>query len=207
MSASPFVFLWMAASVLADEPLDSASDYVSRGMQRFRENKIAESIGDFQRAVELDPSAAPHLWQRGISDYYAGDFKQGRQQFESHQSVNRHDVENATWHFICVAQIEGVKAARKSLIKIDTTRDTRVPMSEVYQFYAGRGSEDAVIKAAEDADTELARMYAHLYLGLYYEVASEVDKARGHMRKAAAAKLQNHYMHDVAKVHLLRRKW
>ncbi len=77
----------------------------------------------------------------------------------------------------------------------------------VYQFYAGRGSEDAVIKAAENADTELARMYAHLYLGLYCEVAGEVDKARDHLRKAAAAKLHNHYMHDVAKVHLLQRKW
>ncbi len=201
------MILWMATSALADDPLDSASDYVSRGMQRFRDNEIAESIRDFQRAVELDPQTAPYLWQRGISHYYAGEFKKGRQQFESHQAVNRQDVENAAWHFICVARMEGVEAARKSLIKIDTTRDTRIPMSEVYQFYAGRGSEDAVSKAAENADTELARMYAHLYLGLYYEVAGEVEKARGHMRKAAAAKLQNHYMHDVAKVHLLQRNW
>ena len=94
-----------------------------------------------------------------------------------------------------------------AFIKIDITRDTRIPMSEVYRFYAGRGSEDSVIEAADKADTELARMYAHLYLGLYYEVAGEVEKARSHMRNAAAAKLRKHYMHDVAKVHLLQRKW
>ena len=201
------VLFWIAASACADEPLESASEYVSRGMQRFRNNKIAESIRDFDRAAELEPRIAPHLWQRGISHYYAGKFKEGRQQFESHKAVNPHDVENATWHFICVARIDGVEAARKSLIKIDTTRDTRVPMSEVYEFYAGRGSERAVSEAAEEADTERARMYAFLYLGLYYEAAGEVDKARAHMRKAAAARLQNHYMHDVAKVHLLERKW
>ena len=106
-----------------------------------------------------------------------------------------------------MARIDGIEAARKSLIKIDTTRDTRIPMSEVYQFFAGQGSEDAVIEAAENADTERARMYAHLYLGLYYEAAGEVDKARGHMCRAAAARLQNHYMHYVAKVHLLQREW
>ncbi len=205
--AAQAIIFWMATSAFAGEPLESAPDYVSRGMRRFRANQIAGSLGDFQRAAEVDPRTGPHLWQRGISHYYQGDFKKGRRQFESHQTVNPHDVENATWHFICVAAVEGVDAARESLIKIDTTRDTRVPMSEVYQFYAGRGSEDSVIEAADKADTELARMYAHLYLGLYYEVAGEVDKARGHIRQAAAAKLQTHYMHDVAKVHLLQRKW
>ena len=205
--AARAVILWIAASACADEPLESASEYVSRGMQRFRNNKIAESIRDFDQAAKLEPRIASHLWQRGISFYYAGEFEKGRQQFESHKAVNPHDVENATWHFICVARIDGVEAARKSLVKIDTTRDTRVPMSEVYEFYAGRGSENAVIEAAQKADTERARMYAFLYLGLYYEAAGEVDKARAHMRKAAAARLQNHYMHDVAKIHLQQRKW
>lgn len=201
------ILLWMATVAYAADPPESVSELVSRGMQRFRENKMAESIQDFDRAAKLEPRVAPHLWQRGISLYYAGEFQKGRQQFESHKAVNPHDVENATWHFICVAQIEGVEAARKSLIKIDTARDTRVPMSEVYQFYAGRGSKDAVIEAAEKAGTARAHMYAHLYLGLYYEAAGEADKARSHMQKAAAARLQDHYMHDVAKIHLLQRKW
>jgi len=176
-------------------------------MQRFRENKIADSIHDFDRAAELDPQTAPYLWQRGISDYYAGKFKEGRRQFESHKAVNPDDVENAAWHFLCVARTDGMDAARKALIKIDLTRDSRVPMSEVYQLFAGQGSEAAVLKAAQDAGTEQAGMYAHLYLGLYHEVAGDVEKARGHLRQAAAAKLQKDYMHDVAKIHLLQRKW
>jgi lipoprotein NlpI len=199
--------LWMALLTLAEDPLASASDYVARGMLRFRENKITESLRDFDQAVRLDPRTAPHLWQRGISYYYAGDFKKGRAQFEMHQKVNPHDVENAAWHFICVAQIEGLEAARKLLMEIDTTRDRRIPMSEVYEFYAGRSSSDAVLQAAEEAGTQEARMYAHLYLGLYHEVAGDQDKARDHLRRAAGARLRNHYMHDVAKVHLLQRDW
>ncbi len=187
--------------------MDSASDYVSRGMQRFRENKIAESVRDFQRAAELDARIEPHLWQRGISYYYQREFKKGRKQFEAHQAVNPHDVENAAWHFLCVAAVDGVKAARKSLIKIDTARDHRPPMSEIYEYYSGRGSEKSVIEAANKAGTEVARMYAHLYLGLYAEVDGNTDDARRHLRVAAEAKLEQQYMHDVAKVHLLQRKW
>jgi len=201
------ILLCLATPVWADAPLESPSEYVSRGMQHFRRNKITESIRDFDRAVEIEPRIAPRLWQRGISLYYTGNFDKGRQQFESHKTVNPHDVENAAWHFICAARIDGVKAARRSFLTIDTKRDTRVPMSQVYEFYAGRGSEEAVIQAAKRAGTERARMYAYLYLALYYEVAGEVHKARAYMQKAAAARLQDHYMYDVAKVHLLQRKW
>jgi lipoprotein NlpI len=204
--AHGIVFL-IALVGLADGPPQSAAEYVARGMQRFRENKITDSLHDFDRAAELDPQTAPYLWQRGISDYYAGKFKEGRRQFESHKAVNPDDVENAAWHFLCVARTDGMDAARKALIKIDLTRDSRVPMSEVYQFFAGRGSEAAVLKAAKNADTEQARMYAHLYLGLYYEAAGDVEQARSHIRLAASAGLHKDYMHDVAKVHLLQRKW
>jgi lipoprotein NlpI len=201
------IVVWIALAALASGSPESAVDYVARGMQRFRENKIAESIHDFDRAAELDPQTAPYLWQRGISDYYAGKFKEGRRQFESHKAVNPDDVENAAWHFLCVARMNGIEAARKALIKIDLTRDSRVPMSEVYQLFAGSGSEAAVLEAAKKADTEQARMYAHLYLGLYYEAAGDVEQARSHIRQATAAGLKKDYMHDVAKIHLLQRKW
>jgi lipoprotein NlpI len=201
------VLLAVTASALAEDSLRTASDYVSRGMERFRSNEIVASISDFEHAATLDPQAKPHLWQLGISHYYAGNFQQGRQLFEQHQNVNRHDVENAAWHFICVARADGVETARKRMLKIDVARDVRIPMREVYQFYAGRGSEAAILAAAQQADTEAARMYAQLYLGLYYEVAGKVEQARDYLRQAAAAKLEQHYMCDVAKVHLLQRKW
>jgi lipoprotein NlpI len=205
--AAPTIVLSLAPIGSGGDPSKSASSYVMSGMQQFRENKVAESIHDFDEAARLEPSIAPELWQRGISDYYAGKFREGRRQFESHQSVNPDDVENAAWHFLCVARTDGIQAARKALIKIELTRDARVPMAEIYALFAGRGSEAAVLNAAKRADSERARMYAHLYLGLYDEIAGDAKNARTHIREAAAARLQGDYMHEVAKVHLLQRKW
>jgi lipoprotein NlpI len=190
-----------------DAPDDTAQGCLSRGMRHFRENKIAESIRDFDRAAELDPRIAPQLWQRGISDYYAGKFEEGRRQFELHKTVNPNDVENAAWHFLCVARLRGLDAAKNGLMKIDLSQDDRAPMAEIYAFYAGRGSEEAVFKAANKADAATARMYAHLYLGLYFEAAGDAKKARSHLQQAADARVTDNFMHDVAKIHLLQRKW
>src|SRR5579885_1436778 len=98
---------------------DDAAELVSRGMRKFRNNDVAGSLADFDRAARLDPQFAPQLWQRGIADYYVGKFREGRRQFELHQTVNPHDVENAAWHFLCVARLEGVAEARTALLKID----------------------------------------------------------------------------------------
>jgi lipoprotein NlpI len=186
---------------------EDAAKLVSRGMQKFRDNDVAGSLADFDRAAQLEPKSAPQLWQRGISDYYAGKFREGRRQFELHQTVNPDDVENAAWHFLCVARVDGLPAARKALLKIDTTRDSRVPMAEIYELFAGRGSPDAVLGAAAKDASPQAAMYANLYLGLYFEAASDSEKARTSIRKAVAAQAPYNYMRDVAKVHLRQRHW
>ena len=204
---SLFLLSLLLASLGGRACAEDARDLVSSGMQKFRANDAAGSLADFDRAAQLEPKFAPQLWQRGISDYYAGKFREGRQQFELHQTVNPHDVENAAWHFLCVARVEGLPAAKKSLLKIDTTRDSRVPMAEIYAFYSGRGSKDSVLQAAAKEATPESAMYADLYLGLYYEAAGDKEQARAFLRKAAAAAAPPSYMQDVAKVHLRQRRW
>lgn len=195
----------LVIALLAAGP-QTAGEFVTRGMQRFVDNDIAGSIADFDKAVELDPGVEPRLWQRGISYYYAGEFAKGVKQFEIHKTVNPHDVENATWHFICVAKAEGIDIARKKLIPIDTKRDRRVPLKEVYELYAGRATSDDVSKAAKDAGPR-AQMYAHLYLGLYAEATGDADTAKKHMLASAAIDMDGHYMQDVTKVHVKQRGW
>jgi lipoprotein NlpI len=187
----------------------SPEGWQKRGELNFKASHFKESVADFDRFLELVPAQAPHHWQRGISLYYAGRFEDGRRQFESHQTVNPNDVENAVWHFLCVARQEGIEKARASLIKIG--RDSRVPMMEVLELYRGTAKPEDVLAAAQrgtPSQNELRGrlFYAHLYLGLYYDATGDSVKAREHIFKAAGEFATDHYMGDVARVHAKRLK-
>ena len=66
--------------------------------------------------------------------------------FISHRTVNPDDVENAAWHFLCVARAESPEAARKQMLPVGP--DARLPMREVYQMFQGRMTQAQVMKAA-----------------------------------------------------------
>ena len=202
-----FLCLITCISVSAQEAPDP-NQLFRDGVQAFYDAKPKESVAAFDKLLAISPESKPQLWQRGLSLYYAGDYKGGREQFETHQTVNTADVENAAWHFICVARAESVEAARKALIPIEG--DTRVPMKQVHQLFGGKASVEDVLKAAEfgeGEDLKNHRCYAHLYLGLYFEALGDEAKAREHMVKAARDYRMNHYMGKCAQVHVKLRGW
>jgi lipoprotein NlpI len=176
-----------------------------RGSEHFKLGHIKESIADFDKFIEMVPQQAPYHWQRGISYYYAGRFEEGRKQFELHQTVNSNDVENAVWHFLCVARAAGVDKARAALIPIKG--DARVPMMEVHALFALKVKPEDVLKAAGAGGPSTRQLnhqlfYAHLYLGLYFEAIGDDKQAREHIMKAAGQYRTDDYMGDVARVHL-----
>ncbi len=176
-----------------------------RGGEHFKLGHIKESIADFDQFIALVPQQAPYHWQRGIALYYAGRFEEGRKQFELHQTVNPNDVENAVWHFLCVARTNGLEKARAALIPIKG--DARVPMTEVHALFADKIKPEEVLKAASAGNSPPGQLnrqlfYAHLYLGLYYEVLKDDEQAREHITMAAGKYRTDDYMGDVARVHL-----
>lgn len=184
---------------------DNSQFFQARGELNFRAGHFPESVGDFDRVIQLHPGQAPYHWQRGISLYYAGRFADGRKQFETHQTVNPNDVENAIWHFLCVAREKGVTNARAAMLPVGP--DGRIPMPEINALYRGTGTVDQVLAAAQAAGGDRARdalFFAHLYLGLYFDALGETAKARAQISKAAADATATHYMGDVARVHARR---
>ena len=183
--------------------------YQRRGEGHFRLGHFKESVADFDKVIELEPDREPHHWQRGISLYYAGEFDRGARQFEKHKLVNPDDVENAAWHYLCVARARGVEKARQSLIPV--AGDRRVPMAQVQLLFAGRATPDdvlAAVKAGNPAEAELRGrlFYAHLYIGLHHEAAGNAGAAREHILLAAEKYADDDYMGDVARVHAARVK-
>jgi lipoprotein NlpI len=172
----------------------------SRAVTDFTKGRFAESAAGFDTLAKLAPDRAPHLWQRGIALYYAGRYDDCRRQFESHRTVNPDDVENAVWHFLCVARASSPQRARTALLPVGP--DPRVPMREIYEMFRGRVTPPQVISAAA-GDPE-AQFYAHLYVGLYFDALGMGARALEHIKLAAADQFApvSGYMHMVARVHL-----
>ena len=188
-----------------------AKVYHLRGCAEFKRGNIKASIADFDKYIELAPSAKVSHWQRGISYYYAGRWDDGIAQFEGYQTYDSNDVENAVWRFMCMARRDGIAKARKDILKIGD--DKRVPMRQVYDLYAGKLTPEEVIAAAQAGDPAKERLnsqlfYAHLYVGIYYELEGSKKAALAHLQKAAEEHRIGHYMWDVARVHrdLLRKE-
>lgn len=192
----------VVGSVLAAAPAAAQrpQELLDRAVAHFEAGRIAESAADFDRLVQADPAGMPYLWQRGIVLYYAGRYADCRQQFERHRTVNPDDVENAAWHFLCVARAESPVRARAALLPVGP--DSRVPMRQVYEMFRGAATPEEVLRAA--GAQPAAQFYAQLYLGLYFEATGDARRAFEHITAAAADRYASAggYMHMVARVHL-----
>jgi lipoprotein NlpI len=171
---------------------------------------IKASLTAWDKYLAQHPEQSPYHWQRGIALYYAERYADGRAQFESHVKVNPQDVENSVWHYLCVARQQSLAAAQKALLPVE--KDLRVPMREVMNLFAGKGTAAEVLAAAQAMPETSTRRrdalcYAHLYLGLYEEAQGHTDAAKGHLLKAAVDYAMPHYMGEVAKIHCKLRGW
>ena len=180
-----------------------------RGDAYLKLGKFKEAVEDFDAVLGLEPQSAPEHWRRGIALYYAGRYADGVRQFETHRTANPEDVENAVWHYLCNARATNKETARKQLIPV--RKDTRVPMKEVWDLFAGKLKPADVLAAAEKvpADTDKgteARFYAHLYLALYHEAEGDAKKVLEHLTPAVENYKIGHYMWDVASAHLAKLK-
>jgi lipoprotein NlpI len=184
-----------------------ATAYDRRGDAYLKLGKFTDAVADFDKFLELEsnPKVAADHWRRGIALYYAGKFDAGRKQFDLHRTVNPEDVENSAWHYLCNARANTPKKAREDLIPV--TKDSRVPMKQVLELFAGKIKPQDVLAAAEKAGLEgemltEARFYANLYVALYYESEGDAKKAREYLTTAVEKYKISHYMWDVGNAQL-----
>jgi lipoprotein NlpI len=190
-----------ADAMLREYPKDAAA--LRRAADIFlRAGKPIDSVRLFDKYLKMNPGAEPELWQRGIGLYFIGEYGKAAEQFVLHREANPHDVENAAWHFLCVAKGESFDIAKKGLLP--APGDSRVPMKEIYDMLR-TGDEEAITKAIEQLPEntegrEEAAFNGDLYRGLYADAKGDTKKAKEYLDRAAN-RAPSHYMGDVAKVY------
>jgi tetratricopeptide (TPR) repeat protein len=187
-----------------DTDLHQPKVYIERGMTYFKLGHIAEAIADFDRAEHLNPALTPYLWQRGLAYYYARRFADGAKQFEVDLTVNKHDVEETVWRYLCQAQLQSAQVAREGLLPVQN--DSRPVMGWIYKLFAGGCHAETVLAQYRGAG-QREQFYSHLYVGLYYDAERDEPRARQHISQAAAMQIVDDYMGWVAMVHQRLRGW
>jgi lipoprotein NlpI len=187
----------VAITASAQRPADDPQAAFDKAVEDFRNGRVTESATGFDKVAKLLPDYAPQLWQRGIALYYAGRYQDCRAQFELHRTVNPADVENAAWHFLCVARASSPAQAKAALLPVGS--DSRVPMRQIYQMFKGEVTPEQMLASA--GTTPEGQFYAHLYAGLYFEATGNRERARTEITTAADRYNVGGYMHDVAVVH------
>ena len=136
----------------------------------------------------------PSLWQRGLSCYYSGRYREGAEQFKADLSENGNDVEEVIWHFLCRCGSHGFQGAvADGFLPLRGDRPPIPPMKQVLDLYSGDGTVEQVLAAATSTDGSIvpsyndtdALAYAHFYVGLYHEVCGELLRARHHLEAAS----------------------
>lgn len=206
-------FAVFAVPALAAPPKPDLRDLRMAGRELFKQGKFAEAIAEFDKLAAAEPRAEAGLWERGLAYYYAGRFKDAVKQFTGYDTVDKLDIENGLWHYLSAAKIEGLEAARKSMLGYQQRK--RPPFPALLELYSGKGTEDAVLKQAEEGVTDagelrMNRFFAHLYLGKHHEANGRLREALAHFEKAVANEItaaefaSGNFMWHCAKIEVTR---
>ena len=166
----------------------------------FRLGRFEESVQDYDAAAKFGwPHNEASCWERGLAQYYIGDFGGGREQFERYSRVGPLDIENGLWQFLCIAEENGVIEARQSMLEYP--RRVRKPFPALLALYLDEGSAEAVLEEATrdvPASERTANLFnAHYYLGKFYEIVEQDDLALMHVQESLKHRIP-HFMYACA---------
>lgn len=188
----------LLSSVDGDASPDGRVQY---GDALLRAGKTNEAVTQFEAYLELRPQSRPYLWQYGIALFFEGRYQDARELFEIHRRVNPNDVENAAWHFLCIAKDAGIAEARQEVLP--APGDPRPPMAEILSRLPGGDSqaiEDAIKRVPPGPRRVSAELYGYLYLAMIADAEGNHDVAQGWIRQADSTPLTS-YMADVTRVY------
>ena len=183
---------------------DTPSQYHHRRAEiLFRLGRFDEATRDYDIAVLSELSHnEDSCWERGLAQYYAGDFRAGAEQFLRYHRVGSTDIENGLWRFLCIAEDAGLEKARDTILGYP--RKSRKPFPALLALYLDEGTADAVLEEAKSGTPSAQQLTtnlfnAHYYLAKYYDIVGQKAEALTHAREALTHKI-THFMYACAEI-------
>jgi hypothetical protein len=94
-----------SSSLFISLSYDDARQLIKEGEDAFRRGDVKQSTQSFDEVYGNFSALRPYLWQRGISLYYAGRFREASEQFQLDVRVNPNDVEEIVWDTASLLQL------------------------------------------------------------------------------------------------------
>ena len=206
-----------AAALLLSAAVPPQSDYrddLAAGSVLFKQGLVQKSVESFNRAAAAQPTLAKYFWQRGISQYYVGQYEECYEQFQADAVVSKADAEELLWSLLCKAgQERSVPIAQQALASQGLAPDARAVMVDIQKMYRGDVSIDDILRRYDSLDKKGSRdfFYSRLYASLLEAAAGDTVAAEKHAAEALAssygsAAAGRDYMVDVAAVQLKARQ-
>ncbi len=191
-------------SIIPDIP---SRHHHTRAGVLFRLGQFQEAIQDYDYGIRFgSPHNTNSCWERGLAQYYAGDFQGGKEQFSRYHRVGALDIENGLWRMLCIAEDKGMEIARQTMLEYPNKR--RKPFPALLALYLNKGNTEAVFTEATlgitlEQELRVNLFNAHYYVGKYYEITEQKGLALTHIREALKHKT-SHIMYACAEIDVKR---
>ena len=169
-----------------------------RGQVRFLQRGFETAIGDFDRAVELQPFYPKALKFRGLAKFNLGRYRDAAGDFKLSRGGAEANDDTAIWLYIAWRRSGDLKAAEFELRtrlswKMNSTAPAKWP-EPLLRYFGAQSSERDVLKAAGMGDAPQQALQAcdvDFYLGEWALFGGD---------KQGAAKLFRHALTSCAKL-------
>ena len=222
------ILLTYSAHSNAQDSSALSAQYVRNGMTSFQGGNVQESLEWFKKSEIEYPPIKNYLWQKGISQYFDGDYSNCLNQFLQDIPYNPNDTEEAIWSVMCVSRLstDNIQTERSKVTNMlanygkDFQNDRRQIMRTVGSLFFSILDNNDTNDIANQEKLKLIAdnlqynqmnpkdyFYSSLYLSLYEDVSGHHEDAIRYAKQSVDsiyAKTSNDYMIAVAKVNYLK---
>jgi lipoprotein NlpI/V8-like Glu-specific endopeptidase len=183
-----------------------AEAWNGRALVGMAEGRIPEAIGDFNRAIELMPQSGAYHANRATARMIDGDQARAVEDFRRAVQFDPDDPFVHLLLFIAQARAGEMDAARQALEAYAAAHPGDAWPRPIVDLYLGRGSPQAVEKAAvvaaEGKDAAGQRLDADFYLGQWALISGDEAAASLRLKSVCDSRMREYLEFDIARADL-----